>query len=345
MSGFQGQTNDSQRNKIQETLFKSIGNDSTRSRSIELAIRTENALFERCGQRNDGPYKTHSKALLRELKDGASGFELNRKLLTGEMPPEKWVQKQIPKKLPKFVSKDEQIKEEKKETSPPPPSSLSSSPSPSPSPSSPIPVSPSDSIPAAAPAQPKDGSAKTKTEESSYYFFKSTDPEQAKKYAPKKLDGPIEEKAIAPKKGLSKWNAGATWEEKDRSKWAKEHLTHLLSSISLPPLPEGEVVFKAWTVTADASIVFTRGKARAGYEISGKTDFEGMYKGEKVKGTMKFPKIDNTDVSDDDYEISLSLSLGGGSEAGKVVKGVVKKSEREIREAVHQFEKDLKDSV
>jgi len=70
---------------------------------------------------------------------------------------------------------------------------------------------------------------------SSYYLYKSTDKEEAKKYAPKKLVDDeakrVESTVKAQSKGSS-WNTGATMEQFDYSEWMKKRVEALLLGVS-----------------------------------------------------------------------------------------------------------------
>lgn len=111
----------------------------------------------------------------------------------------------------------------------------------------------------------KEGLEGTKTA-SDYYFFKSTSQEEAKKYQPKKLDQvarPVEQPKLAV--GQSAWNKAGTWEEQNHSKWARGRVQELLDSITLP---EGTgATLESWTVKGDATVTFSRGKRRAGFDL------------------------------------------------------------------------------
>jgi hypothetical protein len=68
---------------------------------------------------------------------------------------------------------------------------------------------------------------------SSYYFFKSTPAEEAKKYAPMKVDGVVSD-SVDTKSGASVWNSAGTWEERDHSEWAKNRIKELFKNQTIP---------------------------------------------------------------------------------------------------------------
>eukprot|EP01006_Ploeotia_vitrea_P051577 TRINITY_DN67579_c4_g3_i1.p1 TRINITY_DN67579_c4_g3~~TRINITY_DN67579_c4_g3_i1.p1 ORF type:complete len:373 (-),score=229.32 TRINITY_DN67579_c4_g3_i1:837-1955(-) len=367
---FEGNTGDATRDKAQSVLFKHIGNASTRPRSIELAIRIEARLFDQCGKRTSELYKKTYRTLVTRLKDEKKGFDLNRRLLTGELAPEKWVLDLVPEKQPELVTLEQQKKlqqqQQKKENDVAKPNVATP-------------------LPAVAPVKPKpqninntnststdnnnnsnsnsnsenngdesktelDLSKKegSKTAESKYYFFGSTPKELSAKYAPKKVDGAtqnVQQQAVAANanvaKGHSKWNTAGTYEERDLTKWAHDRLAEVLAGVTVPPFADGELSFdaKKWKVTGECHTALVRGKVRATFELVVNGVWSGSYNGKAVKGKVSIPNLDETDGFDGDYEIKISASKS--DDAHHVCKRAVRKAEKAIKEHVALFLKEL----
>ncbi len=173
--------------------------------------------------------------------------------------------------------------------------------------------------------------------------------EEAKQYRPKKLDEV--EADTAPKRidapaGVSAWNAAATWEERDLSKWAEAHLKSLLEALpAMDEVPEGSVSIdaKGWTVShCEAHSVFRRGKKTVGFEVAAKASFHGEYKGEKVSGSVNLPQFDDQEFYDDEsYKVDVNTK--SQSEAAAVIRRVVQKLVPEVKKTVRQWVNDMKE--
>jgi opacity protein-like surface antigen len=301
--------------------------------------------------------------MISALKDAKEGFELNRRLLTGELSPEKWVEELVPEELPEHVPLSKPKPSPSPAPAPAPAPALVPVPAPAPAPAAepataaaaaaapaPVPMAAAAAAAAAEAATASaasengkgdDGRAKNKLESSSYYFFSSTPAEQAKQYAPKKLDS-AEEEVAKPvvKRGLSKWNAGGTWEEKDCTEWAHKKLKELLRGVAVPAFADGvATVSDSWVVKGDASLVWARGKKRAGFEISLSTTFTGNYKGVAVSGDIEINGIDASDGPSGDYEVHVTTKAS--DEAHAVVRRATAKVADEIKRRVKIFIEEL----
>lgn len=327
---FSGNTGDETRDKVQTKLATSIGNDGTRPRSIELAIRTEAALWERGGKRASKPYRAAFRRMVKKLKDEREGFDLNRRLLTGELAPEKWAADEVPEVQVERVSSSSSSSSEAK----PKPAAA---PAPAPAPKKKEPSSSSSSA-----SSSSSGAAGSAADASAYYHFKSTPAEEAKKYAPKK----VEAAAAAPKKpvaaGVSSWNSAGTWEERNLSKWACSRLAEVLREADLraPSYDGGEaaVTASSWSVSGDASMVYVRGKKRYGYELKVKATYKGTHCGEEASGKIDIPSLDV--VEGDDFDINFASDKK--TDAGAAVRRAVKKLEPRLRKLVAEWVAELK---
>src|SRR4051794_32234100 len=101
---------------------------------------------------------------------------------------------------------------------------------------------------------------------SSYYLFGTTEQSQAKAYAPQKIEGDAKTNVVTP--GISSWNSsGTTWEDKDLTDWAKAEIKALFAKVA-------GFEIEVTSVEGDASIVYTRGKPRIGFELTIKGTFK-----------------------------------------------------------------------
>ena len=364
MSGFNGVSGDPVRDNAQQSLAKVIGNDSTRPRSIELAIRIENALYERVACRTDDKYPSHLASLVEKFtKNPQAGYEINAKLLTGMVTPEKWVEEEVPECEPEYVAPKPKASKSKPEANPaaapapspspsPAPASASASASASPSPpfssseasapmrvDSPPPPAVTANNANASSATTGGSEQKSKTQSSNYYYFSSTDPEQAKQYAPKPIANPQQVVEAPVHAGVSKWNKGGTYEERNISSWAHERLAELLAEVEVPEYADGSAsISSAWKVTGDVTSVFTRGKKRVGYELHVKATFSGTFRGKSVTGDVEIPELENT-CGPNDYAVNVVVK--SASEEHEVVRRAVMKAIPAIKENVEAFLKEL----
>jgi len=127
---------------------------------------------------------------------------------------------------------------------------------------------------------------------SSYYLYKSTDKEEAKKYAPKKLAEDEAKRAESINKAQAKgsqWNTGATMEQFDYSEWMKKRVEELLLGVVFKnsSLRISEVV----KVEGSATILLIRGQYRPGFDIS----FEAKYSGILEPGHLDKVSASSTD--------------------------------------------------
>lgn len=87
--------------------------------------------------------------------------------------------------------------------------------------------------------------------------------------------------------GPSAWNAAGVFEERDLFGWAKSELqTRALSLTSTV----GGVTVRVTSVSdvsGTATIIFSRGKKRAGFDLEFKLEYEGTPGGKSVKGSMR----------------------------------------------------------
>jgi activator of HSP90 ATPase len=135
------------------------------------------------------------------------------------------------------------------------------------------------------------------SEQSSYYYFRSTPQEQAEQYKPKPVHTQHND-GDALANGASPWNAAGTWEERDVSTWAEQRIKQLIGSYQFPSLEDGGCVKikSVKKVEGRASVIYVRGKKKVGYEFRVEVDWEG----ENASGSIELP-----DLSDYDTDIDV----------------------------------------
>ena len=129
-------------------------------------------------------------------------------------------------------------------------------------------------------------------------------------------------------KGGSQWNSAGTYEEKDISRWARDHLHSLLAGLAVPKA--GGTTMNAYVgtgdavkVTGDASCVFSRGKYKFIYDLSVEVEFlltcDSFENASfvAIRGDTK-GKITISDITADlDIDLSISDVIGRDSDRRK----------------------------
>ena len=243
---------------------------------------------------------------------------------------------------------------------------MSAPPVPSPLPSSSSSSSPLDSDAAAAGSSGGSdsdsgggGGGRGGGKKSSYYFFKSTPAHEAARYMPTLLSAAGGGNAASPSPSPSppppsqspepaaagaagsRWNAAGTWEEKDLSSWAHARMTALLA---FKGAASPSVELSCTKVSGDATLVYTRGKKRVGYDLAIQCEWRGRAAdGEEVKGGLELPSVDQT--SEDEYEMVVTVKERGKAddEAVEQLTRAAKKLRDTITSKIKQFEKELQE--
>ena len=238
--------------------------------------------------------------------------------------------------------------------------------------SAPVPPPSSAPPPASSSPSPSDGdddedaasSAGDGKKRSSYYFFKSTPAHEAHKYMPTLLTPSASADALPSSSssaalpqpvaaspspspepsGGSRWNAAGTWEEKDLSSWAQQRLTALLS-FPASASSSSSLSVTVTGVTGDATLVFTRGKKRVGYDLSITAEWKAKAgsNGEEMKGGLELPSIDQT--SEGEYEMVVTVKERGQAADDDVdaVTRQVRHLKPKLSERIKQFENELRE--
>ncbi|KAG6955785.1 hypothetical protein JG687_00010970 [Phytophthora cactorum] len=135
----------------------------------------------------------------------------------------------------------------------------------------------------------------------------------------------------------SVWNSAGTWEERDKSEWARERLKHhILASFSFEDEGQGLSIKATSFVRCDgeAKVVFSRGKKRCGYELSVKFAWESD---DDVSGHVELQDFDDT--SGDEYEVLVTAN-GSGQRELAAKKAVIDK-EPELRKLLALWKQEL----
>jgi len=172
---------------------------------------------------------------------------------------------------------------------------------------------------------------------SSYYYFKTTPKEQAAQYTPKPLTAGVESATVSAG-GPSLWNSsGTTWEERDMSEWAQSRLRELLLNLVVPNFAHGNLKLTSVSkIEGDATIVFTRGKKKVGFELNIECLFTGLYKEAKAEVKLTIPSVDADDV--DDFTVKLNVPEGSD-------KKTIKSQASSVTPLVRKKLKQLKDEL
>ncbi|KDO24418.1 hypothetical protein SPRG_09808 [Saprolegnia parasitica CBS 223.65] len=155
-------------------------------------------------------------------------------------------------------------------------------------------------------------------------------------FTPKVISTPVVDNAVG-----SAWNAGGTWEEVDKSEWAREALKrHILDGFAFDDALHRlrVVATDIATCTGETKIVYSRGKKRCGYELDVKfawecTDADGA----TASGHVKLHDFEDT--NGEDYEIHVTSS--GGAALGKNGVDAIKRWEPSLRQLLHAWKTEL----
>ncbi|EGZ20956.1 hypothetical protein PHYSODRAFT_354346 [Phytophthora sojae] len=168
---------------------------------------------------------------------------------------------------------------------------------------------------------------------SGYHGWMKTIPKTSQDFTPVRIDN--SEAVAAPvsrSDSSSVWNSAGTWEERDKSEWARERLKHhILTSFSF----DDESIKATSVVRCDgeAKLVFSRGKKRCGYELSVKFAWESG----DVSGHVELHDFDDT--SGDDYEVLVTVD--GNSQSELAAKKAVLGKEPELRKLLALWKEEL----
>jgi len=175
---------------------------------------------------------------------------------------------------------------------------------------------------------------------SNYYFFKSTPKEEQHKYAPQPITTPSPSPPPDLARQGSAWNAAGTWEDRDMSSWAHERLKSLFGDFELVLGDDCKArITTVSKVDGDASIVYTRGKRKIGYELSFTADFSGEHKETAVSGTIECPSID---YGDNEFQVIVKASKSDA--AHDAVRNALNRKKSLIYKRFETFLKELNEA-
>lgn len=184
-------------------------------------------------------------------------------------------------------------------------------------------------------------SEKSKTESSQYYFFKTTPAEQAENYKPQQISQDDVAKIVPTStEGASAWNAAGTWEEKDVSSWAHKTIKTMLKEIEFAFTDGSATVKSVSKCEGDATVVFSRGKKKVGFELNITIDFTGTHKGTPgIDGQLIIEDLAETSLDDFEWRIKMNED---SINASAVKFGVNKSAEKVLRSCVGKFVDEMK---
>ncbi|CAH0488418.1 unnamed protein product [Peronospora farinosa] len=168
-----------------------------------------------------------------------------------------------------------------------------------------------------------------------YHGWMKTIPKTSEDFTPMRIN---ESKTTVHRSDLrSVWNSAGTWEERDKSEWARERLKHhLLTSFGFEDQALGLSIEVTSIVRCegDAKVVFSRGKKRCGYELSVKFAWQSS---DAVSGHVELQDFDDT--NGDDFEVLVTTN--GDSEQDLIVKKAVINKESELRKLLALWKEEL----
>ncbi|GAB9473092.1 Activator of 90 kda heat shock protein atpase 1 [Globisporangium polare] len=177
-----------------------------------------------------------------------------------------------------------------------------------------------------------------------YHGWMKTIPKTSQDFTPVRIENSATSTTAST--GNSVWNSAGTWEEKDKSEWARERLKELvLSSFSFVDGAH-KVSIKANSIVrcdGDAKVVFSRGKKRCGYDISLKFEWASTRTEEDAEGvedvTGHVEVHDFDDTNGEDYEIKVTTEMSRQHEVD--AKKAVLKWEPELRNILATWKDEL----
>eukprot|EP00301_Raphidiophrys_heterophryoidea_P014744 c2319_g1_i1.p1 GENE.c2319_g1_i1~~c2319_g1_i1.p1 ORF type:complete len:152 (+),score=38.20 c2319_g1_i1:50-457(+) len=104
----------------------------------------------------------------------------------------------------------------------------------------------------------------------------------------------------------SAWNNAGSFEQRDCTKWAISRVKDLLNGVSVDGITTSST-----DVTGDATVIFTRGKRKAGFMFTITTS----WKSSKGSGNITITDLTESELSSGDFEVSVTG--GQGSEQAK----------------------------
>ncbi|OWY90973.1 hypothetical protein PHMEG_00040643 [Phytophthora megakarya] len=172
---------------------------------------------------------------------------------------------------------------------------------------------------------------------SGYHGWMKTIPKTSQDFTPVRIDSSAAVTApVQRSDSTSVWNSAGTWEERDKSEWARDRLKHhILTSFSVEDEAQGLSIKATSIVRCDgeAKVVFSRGKKRCGYELSVKFAWES----DDVSGHVELHDFDDT--NGEEYEVLVTAN--GSSQRELAAKKAVIDKESELRKLLTLWKDEL----
>jgi len=155
---------------------------------------------------------------------------------------------------------------------------------------------------------------------SSYYISRPTPKEEAEKFKPQKIEADKSDSQLQPAQPTlgSSWNPGNTMEEFDYSSWAKDRLKELLLLIKFPN--SDLIIEKIDEMEGSATILFTRGKLRPGYDLHFQCTWKGKIdNSDEIEGTLSMSEICPEDDPDEwEFSVKSKQSTADHKKSNKI---------------------------
>jgi hypothetical protein len=280
---FTGNTGNAARDAVQRDLAQNIGNASTMSHSIGIAIACENTLYERSNRTTSSHYTQGAAKLLTELKNPQGGQYLQQRMLVGALRPNLFVEEHVTQAKTKTKAKSsapKKKKEEKKRTA-------------------------------------KDYYFFKSTPQAEFeekYAPKAIDapqpsmPQPVTNAAANTTSAPTLQKASST--APSAWNRGGTWEERNLTPFTKSRIPALMNEAFGTEFVTGELkaAVSDWKVDGSGQLVMVRGKQRLGFEVKVTAEVKGTYGSTPVEAKIILPSTDMTESEDGDFDFNMEIS-------------------------------------
>merc|ERR1712146_154061 len=155
--------------------------------------------------------------------------------------------------------------------------------------------------------------------------------------APKKIEANSNSKE-GPQTG-SAWNYAGTFEDKNKTDWAKGKLKGYLKGSSFNiPVGNGLIVdvTKVKDFGGDASVIVSRGKTKYLFDFSFTLEWKirGLDNGAEASGTLKYPDVTPDCDEDEDYETILEVDKNSPPDVKPLIDNFIKRSTDGIHKAI-----------
>merc|ERR1712137_492889 len=170
--------------------------------------------------------------------------------------------------------------------------------------------------------------------------------------APKKIETNSSSSKEGPQAG-SAWNYAGTFEDKNKTDWAKGKLKGYLKGSSFNiPVGNGLTVdvTKVKDFSGDASVIVSRGKTKYLFDFSFSLEWKirGLDNGAEASGTLKYPDVTPDCDEDEDYDTILEVDKNTPPEVKPLIDSFIKTSsdgiQKVIRAQIESFKVEYQSS-